>query len=275
MAELRPYATQNYIEFALINYGETDYDDAPPSFEAGDVKIDKDGAGFTNAANLPTHKGQGTFRLLLSAAEHTAKQITGVVRDQTSPKSWEDQGFEIETYGHPSAMHPKIGIGETGTNTVTLTIQDANSNNVVGAIVEIWDEAGTTLLERKTTNSSGQTVHNLDDGTYTVKISKAGYTFDNEELVVDGTKTETYTGTGPTSSTKNLRYCEVVHNGTHYDVIVGLDNLDQINDVLQEWALANEDIGEALDLPVELIQNEDITTILKTKDIDCNVYIKA
>lgn len=91
-----------------------------------------------------------------------------------------------------------IGGGLSGSNPVTLTIQDENSNNIVECAVEIWDSAGTTFYERKTTDSGGQTTHNLDDGTYTIKLHKSGYSFDDETLVVDGTEAETYTGTSYT-----------------------------------------------------------------------------
>jgi len=82
-----------------------------------------------------------------------------------------------------------------GSNEVTITLQDGDSNNIVEAFVEIWDNAGTVIYARKVSNASGQAVFNLDDGTYTVKMRKAGYSFSNQTLVVDGTESETYTGT--------------------------------------------------------------------------------
>jgi len=87
------------------------------------------------------------------------------------------------------------GGGLEGSNICTLTIHDEDGNNVVDAAVEIWDTAGTTFYERRMTNASGQTVHNLDDGTWTVKIIKSAYTFTNQTLIVNATEAETYTGT--------------------------------------------------------------------------------
>jgi hypothetical protein len=168
------------------------------------------------------------------------------------------------------------GSGPTGSNVVVLTLHDAIGANIVEASVELFDAGGTVLYARELSDSSGQVTFNLDDGTYIVKIHKAGYSFDDETLVVDGAEAETYTGTAAsTANVKNLRYCQVLHGTEYYDVIIAVDTLDQVNDVLQEWALANEDIGVALDLPAALIQNEDIREVLTTKNIDGSVYVKA
>jgi hypothetical protein len=74
---------------------------------------------------------------------------------------------------------------------------------------------------------------------------------------------------------RNLRYCEVLFEGAYYEVLVGVNDLDEINDILQEWALANTDIGEALDLPSALTKNQDITEVLTSKNIDEYVYVKS
>ena len=78
------------------------------------------------------------------------------------------------------------------------------------------------------------------------------------------------------STSKNLRYCEVLHDGDYYDVMIAVNTLDEVNDILQEWALANPDIGEALDLPKSLVQNTDAKEInISTKQIDSYVYEKT
>lgn len=81
-----------------------------------------------------------------------------------------------------------------GSSIVTLTIHDADGNNVLDAAVEMWDSAGTTFVERKISNSSGQAVFNRNDGTYTVKVIKAGYTFANAIVTVSGNTSQTITG---------------------------------------------------------------------------------
>jgi len=82
-----------------------------------------------------------------------------------------------------------------GSNAITITVQDGDANNIVECAVEIWDSAGTTFYEKADTNASGQTVHNLDDGTYTIKMHKAEYSFDEQTLVVTAVAEVTYTGT--------------------------------------------------------------------------------
>lgn len=72
---------------------------------------------------------------------------------------------------------------------------------------------------------------------------------------------------------RNLRYCEVLHNGTYYDVMIGVNDLDEVNNILQEWALAT--LGESISLPEALTKNQDITEVLTTKDIDNFVYVES
>ncbi len=77
------------------------------------------------------------------------------------------------------------------------------------------------------------------------------------------------------ATSRNLRYCEVLHDGVYYDVLIGVVDLDEVNDILQEWALAHVDIGEELDLPSALIKNQDITEVLTSKNVDEYVYVKS
>lgn len=87
------------------------------------------------------------------------------------------------------------GSGLAGANTVMLTIQDDSGNNIPEAAVEVYDSAGTTFYERKQSNSSGQTIFKMDDGTYTIVVHKAGYSWSNTALVVAGDMSQTITGT--------------------------------------------------------------------------------
>ena len=73
---------------------------------------------------------------------------------------------------------------------------------------------------------------------------------------------------------RNLRYCEVLHDGTYYDVMVGVSDLDEVNDILQEWALLI--LGESLDLPSALIKNTEAKEInVSSKSVDTYVYIRS
>lgn len=79
----------------------------------------------------------------------------------------------------------------TGARTVTITVNDGTTV-LENCIVRLTEGANTfTVL----TNSSGVAVFNLDDATYTVGITKPGYTYSGTSLVVNGTETATYSMT--------------------------------------------------------------------------------
>jgi hypothetical protein len=71
---------------------------SPPSFKssptlaAGDFKVDKDGAGLTNLATIPTVSPAASVlvEIQLSASEMDADVVTIVCIDQTATKEWCD-----------------------------------------------------------------------------------------------------------------------------------------------------------------------------------------
>jgi hypothetical protein len=79
----------------------------------------------------------------------------------------------------------------TGARTVTITVNDGTTV-LQNARVRVVEGVNTyTGL----TNASGVVVFNLDDATYTVSITKSGYTYAGTSLIVDGTETRTYSMT--------------------------------------------------------------------------------
>jgi len=72
---------------------------ANPTIAAGDFKVDKDGAGFTNLTTLPTVSPAGSRSVLveLSATEMTADVVTIQCVDQTDPPEWADLMVSIPT----------------------------------------------------------------------------------------------------------------------------------------------------------------------------------
>lgn len=85
-----------------------------------------------------------------------------------------------------------ISGGGTGARTVTVTVQTSGAVPIQGATVRMLKGAESFT---QVTNASGQCVFNLDDGTWTVSITAAGYSFAGTTLVVDGAETPTYTMT--------------------------------------------------------------------------------
>lgn len=83
----------------------------------------------------------------------------------------------------------------TGTRSVTITAQDSAGSAVPGARVDVL--SGSTLVTRGTlTNTSGQTTVLLDDGTYTLRTTLTGWSFDAVSATVSaGSLTATVLGT--------------------------------------------------------------------------------
>jgi hypothetical protein len=79
------------------------------------------------------------------------------------------------------------GIG-LGARTVTITVTDG-TDPISGVNVRMT--AG-EITHIKQTNGSGVATFNVDDATWTVAITKTGYTFGGASLVVDGNETQTY-----------------------------------------------------------------------------------
>jgi hypothetical protein len=137
--KLRKYAAATQVYTALQTRDLMDYK-ANPTLAAGDVTIDKDGAGFASI------EGGGTFGDFVSvtpaagiqvkiqpdATAMACKKLTIKIVDQTSPKEWEDTVIIVETYGDANAQHPF----DLGTASVA---QGADSNVILaklGTMVE-------------------------------------------------------------------------------------------------------------------------------------------
>jgi len=79
----------------------------------------------------------------------------------------------------------------TGARTVTITVNDGTTA-LQNAIVRMHEGASSYTA---TTNASGVATFNLDDATYTVAITKQGYSYAGTTLVVDGDESQTYSMT--------------------------------------------------------------------------------
>lgn len=79
----------------------------------------------------------------------------------------------------------------TGARTVTITVNDGTTA-LQNAVVRLNEGVNTF---RALTNVSGVATFNLNDATYTVAITKSGYSYAGTTLVVDGTETRTYSMT--------------------------------------------------------------------------------
>lgn len=89
------------VRIALPDVGNSGSYKANPTIAAGDFKVDKDGAGLTNLATLPTVSPAGSVLVLvqLSATEMNADVVTLVAIDQSTVKEWADFVLCIPTVG--------------------------------------------------------------------------------------------------------------------------------------------------------------------------------
>lgn len=80
------------IRIALIDCNNSPSFKIAPTIAAGDFKVDKDGAGLTNLATLPTQSPAGSRLVLieLSSTEMNADIVSIVGVDQSDPKEWDD-----------------------------------------------------------------------------------------------------------------------------------------------------------------------------------------
>ena len=91
----------------------------------------------------------------------------------------------------PALANAPTGGSGSGARTVTITVNDGTTV-LENALVRITEGSNTFY---KLTNSSGVAVLNVDDATYTVAITKAGYSYSGTSLVVNGDEAETYSMT--------------------------------------------------------------------------------
>lgn len=115
-----------------------------------------------------------------------------------------------------------IVAASTGARTVTITVTDG-TDPLENATVRLTNGA---LSVTATTDVSGEATLNVDDATYTVAVTKAGYSYAGTSLVVDGNETATYAVTQVVVSSPadpSLSAIEVLCLGTAFTAQSGID----------------------------------------------------
>ena len=82
--------------------------------------------------------------------------------------------------------------------TVTFSITDTDAVEVPDVVVRVWSEDRTTLITEGTTDDDGLVSFDLDEGTYTVRYFRVGWSFPTTnqfEVTEDGTDTFDIVGT--------------------------------------------------------------------------------
>lgn len=109
-----------------------------------------------------------------------------------------DSGEAIRDRGDAAWITGSSGAG-SGARTVTVTVNDGSSA-LQNATVRMTEGSNTYIAS---TNASGVATFNLDDATYTVAITKSGYSYAGTTLVVDGNETVTYSMTATSITPSN------------------------------------------------------------------------
>ena len=137
------------------------------------------------ASSASTAATQATAAASSAAAVKvvTDKLATGIVQDG-GVYQWTANALELAPAG---------GAG-TGARTVNITVNDGTTV-LENAIVRMTEGVNSF---RALTNVSGVAVFNLDDATYTVSITKSGYSYAGTTIIVNGTETATYSMTAIT-----------------------------------------------------------------------------
>lgn len=156
MSYLLEYGVADTINFPLLTYGQSDFDQTPVIAAAGDCQISIDGVAYVNTTSLFSYIGNGQYALNLTAAELTGAQIQVTLIDQTVPKAYEDQAVQIQTYGDPSASIEGIADGHVAD--IRVNVDDSGSKDtwtvnwyrngslvttgITNATLRIFDTAG-------------------------------------------------------------------------------------------------------------------------------------
>lgn len=159
------------------------------------IKLTKNGTvAAANGSATLTHDHAGKYKLALTGSD---TDTVGVLQVSLSSGTNDMQVMSFNVVEEAvwdalfaaSASGYQTPLAGYGARTVVITVQTSGSVAIQGAIVRVT-LSGTTYSQ--TTNSSGQVTFNLDDGTWTVAITKAGYSYAGTTIVVDGDETATY-----------------------------------------------------------------------------------
>lgn len=139
------------------------------AFDAIPTAAENGAAGWNRM--LVDHTSTGSFGYVIGLLFGLLENVTG----------WRFTSKALE-------QAPSGSTTGSGARTVTITVNDGAAA-LQNARVRLTEGANTyTGL----TNASGVVVFNVDDATYTVAVTKAGYSFAGTTLVVDGTEAVTY-----------------------------------------------------------------------------------
>ena len=141
-------------------------------------------AVLDSAARVKLHGTQDDYAPLKSS-DYTAPLTAAATRTALGMSA-----ADLDTQLDAILAAASAGAG-TGARLVTITVNDG-ATVLQNAVVRLT-EGGNTY--RALTNVSGVATFNVDDATYSVAISKVGYSYAGTTIVVNGVETATYSMT--------------------------------------------------------------------------------
>jgi hypothetical protein len=210
----------------------------------------------------------------ITAASGVALSATGadlIAKTSTFALAMADAVLDEATSGHTTAgtlgkavadILEDTGTG-SGARTVTIAVNDG-TDALEAAKVRLTMGA---LTYSGNTNTSGQVTFNLDDGTWTVAISLAGYTYSGTTVVVNGDETATYSMTAtsitpPSDATLTTIQFRVKLSNTAVAGAVCKAKLLGVNQCSDGTILSNEESSDTTDADgiaeLELVQKGSI-----------------
>jgi hypothetical protein len=165
---------------------------APVTGDAANItaKLSKDWGTLAAIVDTnPTEIEDGYYRFDLTQEESNAS-VLNIFPESTTAG--------VQVIGVPGTISTEEVSTGTGARVVQITVNDG-ANLLEGARVRVTKGAesyvcSTDSLGRVNSGSG----FSLDDGTWAISISLAGYTFTPTTLVVDGTESQTYSMTAET-----------------------------------------------------------------------------
>jgi len=132
----------------------------------------------------------------------------------TKPTSFENyQGFFKDGVTVVGYIEARAGgwvalIDPAGVNVVTITTEETDTTPIPDVFVKVYNSDQTVLLRTGNTDTNGEIIFNMDDGTYVVVLYKNAVNFSpTESLVVLGPTADTYNGevlTSPVPAAANV-----------------------------------------------------------------------
>jgi hypothetical protein len=198
------------------------------------------GTGKSISTNAITdiQAGLATATNLATVAGYLDTEIAAILTDTNELQTDWANGGRLDAILDLAALGAGAVAG-TGARTVTITVNDGTTA-LESASVRLTKGAETYVQK---TSSVGRVTFNLDDGTWTVAISLAGYTYAGTTLVVDGDETATYSMTAYSISAPASPSLT-----TGYVVCLGVDGLPELGvSIVAQMTAGPGDTGYALD----------------------------